>query len=70
MDKEFSEKVTNYFKNDYIERGIIKWRGYFLSDHTSALKDWKNVEIELDSVTTELKLDRNIGGGVQAIKNE
>lgn len=43
MDKEFSEKVTNYFKN---------------------------VEIQLDSVTTELKLDRNIGGGVQAIKNE
>lgn len=99
MDKDFSEKVTNYFKNDYRERGIIKWRGYFLSDHTSALKDWKKdtyyvekrldampiediyntciqamkefrkIEIQLDSVTTELKQDRNIGGVVQAINN-
>ncbi len=41
MDKDFSSLVANYFKNDYRERGLIKWRGFFLSDHTSALKKWQ-----------------------------
>lgn len=35
---DFSALVTNYFQHDYRERGIKKWQGYFLSDHTSALK--------------------------------
>ena len=38
MTDDFSQLVTNYFKNDYRERGKIKWNGYFLSDHTSSLK--------------------------------
>ncbi|MSB65626.1 hypothetical protein [Leuconostoc lactis] len=38
MTDDFKELVTNYFKNDYRERGKIKWNGYFLSDHTSSLK--------------------------------
>ena len=38
MTEDFSQLVTNYFKNDYRERGKIKWNGYFLSDHTSSLK--------------------------------
>ena len=37
-EDNFSQIVTNYFKNDYRERGKIKWNGYFLSDHTSSLK--------------------------------
>lgn len=35
---DFSTLVTNYFQHDYRERGIKKWQGFFLSDHTSALK--------------------------------
>ena len=38
MTDGFSRLVTNYFKNDYRERGKVKWNGYFLSDHTSSLK--------------------------------
>ncbi|KRO15918.1 hypothetical protein [Lacticaseibacillus saniviri] len=30
--------AANFFKNDYQDRGMVKWQGYFLSDHTSALK--------------------------------
>lgn len=37
MTDDFQQLVTNYFKNDYRERGKIKWNGYFLSDHTSSL---------------------------------
>ncbi|WP_349535492.1 hypothetical protein [Leuconostoc citreum] len=37
MNDDFSQLVTNYFKNDYRERGKIKWQGYFLSDHTALL---------------------------------
>lgn len=38
MTDDFSRLVTSYFKNDYRERGKVKWNGYFLSDHTSSLK--------------------------------
>ncbi|MGX7041198.1 hypothetical protein ACWN9M_05395 [Leuconostoc lactis] len=38
MTDDFSKLVTSYFKNDYRERGKVKWNGYFLSDHTSSLK--------------------------------
>lgn len=51
-NNDFSQTVTNYFKNDYRERGKIKWNGYFLSDHTSSLKNDSN---ERHTVTTKLK---------------
>ncbi|MDI6650593.1 hypothetical protein [Leuconostoc suionicum] len=35
--ENFSIIINRYFKNDYRERGKIKWNGYFLSDHTSSL---------------------------------
>ena len=38
MTDDFGRLVTSYFKNDYRERGTVKWNGYFLSDHTSSLK--------------------------------
>lgn len=38
MNDDFKNIVNNYFKNDYRERGKIKWNGYFLSDHTALLK--------------------------------
>ncbi|WPC19280.1 hypothetical protein N6G96_07170 [Pediococcus inopinatus] len=40
------ESVTeNFFEHDYKDRGMLKWGGFFLSDHTSALKKMK-AEVE------------------------
>lgn len=35
--ENFSTIINRYFKNDYHERGKIKWNGFFLSNHTSSL---------------------------------
>jgi len=29
--------VQSFFDHDYVDRGMLKWQGYYLSDHTSAL---------------------------------
>lgn len=50
MINNFDRLVENYFKNDYRERGVIKWQGFLLSDHTNALK--KN---EIDNHFEEIK---------------
>ncbi|WDF82086.1 hypothetical protein PQ472_09320 [Lacticaseibacillus pabuli] len=35
---DWSDKmVQSFFDHDYIDRGMLKWQGYYLSDHTSAL---------------------------------
>lgn len=40
--------AEQFFKHDYHDRGMLKWAGYFLSDHTSALKQNKqNVKPEI-----------------------
>ncbi|WP_281165400.1 hypothetical protein [Liquorilactobacillus sicerae] len=31
-----------FFKNYYQDRGMLKWQGFFLSDHTQALKKATN----------------------------
>jgi len=44
--KRVDESVTEqFFKNDYHDRGMLKWGGFFLSDHTSAIKKMKKAEI-------------------------
>lgn len=35
---EFMHIVDDFFAHDYQDRGMRKWQGYFLSDHTAALK--------------------------------
>ncbi|KRN10379.1 hypothetical protein [Liquorilactobacillus mali] len=35
IDDAFAEY---FFKNFYQDRGMRKWQGFFLSDHTQALK--------------------------------
>lgn len=58
----FSDIITNYFKNDYRERGIVKWQGFFLSDHTSQLniinKERRNVTEALDPQSLDLSLNQ------------
>ena len=29
--------VKNFFEHDYHDRGMMKWQGFYLSDHTAAL---------------------------------
>lgn len=36
--KKFNRIVADFFANHYHDRGMKKWQGYFLSDHTAALK--------------------------------
>ncbi|AMV60640.1 DNA-directed RNA polymerase beta subunit [Pediococcus damnosus] len=44
--KRVDESVTErFFKNDYHDRGMLKWGGFFLSDHTSAIKKMKQAEV-------------------------
>ncbi|GAB5052237.1 YolD-like family protein [Pediococcus ethanolidurans] len=37
--------IEQFFKNDYHDRGMLKWGGFFLSDHTSAIKKMKHDKI-------------------------
>lgn len=37
VPKFSDQEAENFFKYDYIDRGMIKWQGFYLSDHTSAL---------------------------------
>ena len=34
--------VKQFFKYDYRDRGMLKWKGFYLSDHTAALKKTAN----------------------------
>lgn len=36
--EEAEARAARFFKTDYHDRGMLKWQGFFLSDHTSALK--------------------------------
>lgn len=37
-DSEAEEIAQYFFTNDYKDRGILKWQGFFLSDHKNSLK--------------------------------
>lgn len=37
IPKFSDQEAENFFNHDYIDRGMIKWQGFYLSDHTSAL---------------------------------
>lgn len=37
--------IEQFFKNDYHDRGMLKWGGFFLSDHTSAIKKMKRDKV-------------------------
>ena len=37
VPKFSDQEAEDFFKYDYIDRGMIKWQGFYLSDHTSAL---------------------------------
>ncbi|KRL38967.1 hypothetical protein [Liquorilactobacillus uvarum] len=44
-NKDFDMGIVNdFFKYDYHDRGMIKWQGFYLSDHTAALNK-KNADL-------------------------
>lgn len=32
-----NQRVQQFFDHDYHDRGMVKWQGFYLSDHTAAL---------------------------------
>jgi hypothetical protein len=39
--------VQNFFDTQYIDRGMMKWQGFFLSDHTVAIKQNRDFNEQL-----------------------
>ncbi|WP_273713765.1 hypothetical protein [Leuconostoc mesenteroides] len=54
----FSAMVNNYFQNDYRERGKVKWQGFFLSDHTAALKRENRKHEQVTQRLPRMSLDK------------
>lgn len=44
MASDFDKKVTEFFRT-YQDRGMKKWQGFFLSDHTLAIKKIVNKKL-------------------------
>lgn len=45
----FLRLTADFFANRYQDRGMKKWQGYFLSDHTAALKKQAEAEAALQA---------------------
>ncbi|WP_056988830.1 hypothetical protein [Lacticaseibacillus camelliae] len=43
----FTHLVADFFAHHYHDRGMKKWQGYYLSDHTAALKKQAKAEAAL-----------------------
>ncbi|CAK8053866.1 hypothetical protein [Eupransor demetentiae] len=53
-DPEFLRQVAVYFREDYRERGKIKWNGFFLSDHTLKMKEEKRERLTHEKLSGTL----------------
>ncbi|MFL2029863.1 hypothetical protein [Loigolactobacillus zhaoyuanensis] len=45
--------ATDFFKHHYHDRGMKKWGGFYLSDHTSALKKMRATEVAEAALPTQ-----------------
>ena len=59
MSKEFDQRVTDFFAH-YQDRGMKKWAGFFLSDHTAMI----NKETRRKSVPDRAEMSREECGKV------
>lgn len=50
ISKEVIEQANYFFEHDYQERGMMKWAGFFLSDHTEDVADYTNQRRANDSL--------------------
>ena len=37
-EQDMFERAAYFFSHDYQDRGMVKWQGYYLSDHTEDVK--------------------------------
>ncbi|TYC50880.1 hypothetical protein ESZ50_01300 [Weissella muntiaci] len=64
-DDAVYRRAKDFFENHYKDRGMVKWQGYFLSDHTEDVRKNDTAravarnqkampEMELDEITEKL----------------
>ncbi|AEV94721.1 hypothetical protein [Pediococcus claussenii] len=44
QDYQFDPKIVERFLTDYQDRGMVKWQGFYLSDHTQRIERDAKVE--------------------------
>lgn len=55
--------VNDFFKYDYYDRGMMKWAGFYLSDHTTELKKEQTLSHNKDQQTIgKQQAEDKIGG--------
>lgn len=59
MDHEFEkgyERARHFFNERYLDRGMLKWMGYYLSDHTQSIAKDARAQVEIDSRTRKQEM--------------
>lgn len=49
--------INQFLKYDYHDRGMLKWQGFYLSDHTSARTKKLNEETRKQKLTHDIKMN-------------
>lgn len=44
-EEDMFERAAYFFSHDYQDRGMVKWQGYYLSDHTEDVKKKEALEL-------------------------
>lgn len=57
-DKDFENKVADFFKN-YHDRGMVKWGGFYLSNHVLKLNQKKIKDAYVEVKKEEMSLAEN-----------
>lgn len=47
MEQTQMKKAKNFFENEYKERGMVKWQGYYLSDHTKDVSEYTHKRLNI-----------------------
>lgn len=66
LNNEFDMGVVNdFFKYDYYDRGMMKWAGFYLSNHTTELKKEQTLSHNKDQQTIgKQQAEYKIGDGL------
>lgn len=56
MSKDFDREVTEFFKN-YQDRGMVKWMGFYLSDHVAKINQRNRERVKYNPKKSEMTQD-------------
>lgn len=57
LNNKFDQDIVDqFFEHDYHDRGMTKWQGFYLSDHTAALTKKKKQDSKLFPALPQLTL--------------